>query len=116
MSELRGWEITLFPVDALELVLTTKSNQRRLLMAQVQYFDEQVETMPKEKLKAFQFGKLQDLLRKVYASNIFYQTKYKKAGVKLSDLKSLDDLRKLPFTVKKEFEADQTDYRFSAGT
>jgi len=79
-------------------------------MAQVQYFDEQVETMPKEKLKAFQFGKLQDLLKKVYASNIFYQTKYKKAGVQLSDLKSLDDLKKLPFTVKKEFEADQTDY------
>ncbi len=79
-------------------------------MANVQYFNEQVETMPVEKLKALQFSKLQDLLKKVYASNIFYQTKYKKVGVKLSDIKSLDDLQKLPFTVKKEFEADQNDY------
>jgi|EPASupsiteSAE347_1022098.scaffolds.fasta_scaffold07524_2 phenylacetate-CoA ligase len=79
-------------------------------MARVIYYDEQVETMEKDKLREFQFAKLQALLKRVYASNAFYKKKFKEAGIEFSDIKSFDDLKKLPFTVKKEFEEDQKNY------
>jgi phenylacetate-CoA ligase len=76
-------------------------------MAEVDYFDRRVETASRDETAAFQFQKLRVLLEKVYGSNPFYSQKYSKYGVALSDIRSLDDLPKLPFTTKLEFEKDQ---------
>lgn len=73
----------------------------------VEYFDERVETASKDEMTMLQFQKLERLLKKVFASNPFYQSKFDRHGITLSEIRSMDDLSKLPFTVKKELEEDQ---------
>jgi phenylacetate-CoA ligase len=76
-------------------------------MAAIEYFDPKVETASRDETGTLQFKKLEALLRKVYASNSFYRNKFSQFGIGLSQIRSLDDLRKLPFTMKREFEEDQ---------
>ncbi len=76
-------------------------------MIRVEYFDEKVETASRDEMAALQFQKLQTLLKKVYATNRFYRNKFDSIGITPSEVRSIDDLHKLPFTVKKEFEKDQ---------
>jgi phenylacetate-CoA ligase len=76
-------------------------------MAEIEYFDQEVETASQDETGTLQFKKLEALLRKVYASNSFYRNKFSQFGIGLSQIRSLDDLRKLPFTTKREFEEDQ---------
>jgi phenylacetate-CoA ligase len=79
-------------------------------MKKVEYFDQNVETASRDDLAILQFQKLKTLLQKVYASNPFYQKKFSHHGITLSEIRSLDDLAKLPFTVKKDFEEDQHEH------
>ncbi|MBM4340464.1 MAG: phenylacetate--CoA ligase [Deltaproteobacteria bacterium] len=79
-------------------------------MGVVEYFDQQVETASRDKLARLQSKKLDAMLKKVFASNPFYQNKFKTAGIALSDVRSVEDLHQLPFTVKKEFEKDQEEH------
>ncbi|MDY6910120.1 MAG: phenylacetate--CoA ligase [Thermodesulfobacteriota bacterium] len=60
------------------------------------------ETMPREALEAIQLRRLQNTLQRVYATVPFYRAKFDEAGVKPSDIQSLDDLRRLPFTTKQD--------------
>jgi len=58
--------------------------------------------MSRERLCALQLEKLQVLLDQVHGPNRFYTKKWKQAGVTPSDIRSLSDLSKLPFTYKSE--------------
>ncbi|MEA1969044.1 MAG: phenylacetate--CoA ligase [Thermodesulfobacteriota bacterium] len=60
------------------------------------------ETMPREALKAIQLTRLRATLSKVYATVPFYQESFKKAGITPSDIRSLDDLQRIPFTTKQD--------------
>jgi phenylacetate-CoA ligase len=71
------------------------------------YFDPEVETAPSERLREIQFRKLKEVLDAVCRHNRFYQRKFQKHGVVLEEIRSLDDIRKLPFTYKKDFQEDQ---------
>ncbi len=72
-----------------------------------EYYDKEVETAPREVIEKIQFTKLKLLLDKVYRSNPFYIKKFKTYGVKPEDIKNLNDIVKLPFTSKIEFQEDQ---------
>jgi len=76
-------------------------------MTKDEYFDQKEETASRDEIELLQFQKLEILLKKVYASNSFYRKKFDDFGITPSDIRSLNDLPKLPFTVKKEFEEDQ---------
>jgi len=76
-------------------------------MGEVEYFDKKVETASRDETVMLQFKKLVDLLKKVFASNPFYKGKFKQHRVHLKDIRNPDDLQKLPFTIKREFEEDQ---------
>ncbi len=65
-------------------------------------FDIEYETMPREALAAIQLRRLQTTVERVYATVPFYRKKYDEAGVKPSDIKSLDDIQRLPFTTKQD--------------
>ncbi len=60
------------------------------------------ETLPREALEAIQLRRLKNTVERVYATVPFYKRKFDEAGVKPEDIKSLDDLRRLPFTTKQD--------------
>ena len=64
--------------------------------------DQPWENAPRERLRELQWQKLRELLRIIFGANRFYTQKWRNAGVEPGDLKSLADLRKLPFTEKSE--------------
>jgi phenylacetate-CoA ligase len=69
------------------------------------FFHEEIETLSKEKLQALQLQRLQALVERAYHQNQFYRNLYNEAGVKPSAIRSLEDIRKLPFLEKKTVRA-----------
>src|SRR4030043_919820 len=76
-------------------------------MTGTQYSIQKVESSTRDELALIQIQKLETMLKKVYTANPFYQNKFNHFGINPSEIKSIDDLHKLPFTIKKEFEEDQ---------
>ncbi|MFQ5578832.1 MAG: phenylacetate--CoA ligase family protein, partial [Anaerolineae bacterium] len=77
------------------------------------YFNQKIETMPREQLARLQTEKLQALLAELYGKNRFYTAKLKEAGAEPGDVTSLADLRRLPLTTKRELVAAQGDDPFA---
>jgi phenylacetate-CoA ligase len=65
-------------------------------------YDEEFETLPREALEAIQLKRLQRVVEKVYATVPFYKKAFDEKGVKPDDIGSLEDLQKLPFTMKQD--------------
>jgi phenylacetate-CoA ligase len=65
-------------------------------------FDIEYETMPREALEAIQLRRLQATLARAYAAVSFYRQQFDQAGLKPGDIRSLKDLRKIPFTTKQD--------------
>ena len=68
----------------------------------MQYFNQAVETMPREQLQALQLDKLRALLSQLMGRNRFYTKKWIESAVAPDDIRSLADLAKLPLTGKSE--------------
>ncbi len=83
------------------------SNSTLTLDRKVTYFDETVETLPREQLAELQFRKLKAMMAELWGKNRFYTAKWKAAGVTPDDIVSLADIAKLPITTKKELVEDQ---------
>ena len=66
------------------------------------YFNKEAETMPREQIKELQSERLVALAKKVYDNVPFYKKKFDEMGLKPEDIKGLDDIVKLPFTVKQD--------------
>ncbi|RJR46244.1 MAG: phenylacetate--CoA ligase family protein [Desulfobacteraceae bacterium] len=66
------------------------------------------EAASRGEIRALQEQKLLGLLRKV-SGNPFYRRKYEECGINLERVRSLDDLKMLPFTYKRDFQKDQTE-------
>ena len=64
--------------------------------------DPEIECMSREEMKALQSEKLIKQVKNVYENVAFYRKKMDDAGVKPEDIKSIDDIGKLPFTTKEE--------------
>ncbi len=65
-------------------------------------YDEEFETLPREALEAIQLKRLQHLAERVYATVPFYKKAFDEKGIKPDDIKCLEDLQKLPFTMKQD--------------
>nr|HOP40609.1 phenylacetate--CoA ligase [Geobacteraceae bacterium] len=66
------------------------------------YYNEEFETLPRPALEALQLKRLQLMLERICANVPFYRDTFKKKGLTPSALKSLDDLRRFPFTLKQD--------------
>ena len=66
------------------------------------FWQKEEECMPRDELRALQLQKLRSLVARVYASVPAYTEALDKAGVKPDDIRSLDDIRRLPFTTKAD--------------
>ena len=62
----------------------------------------QFECMEREELKKLQGERLAKTVKRVYDNVPLYREKMDKAGLKPEDIKTVDDLKKLPFTVKQD--------------
>jgi len=71
-------------------------------MANSKYWNEKVETMSVQDLRKHQLGKLKEQVKHCYNNSAFYQKKFKAAGLKPDDIKTLEDIQKIPFTVKND--------------
>ena len=65
------------------------------------YWEEAIETMPREKLEALQLERLKKSVEKASGS-IFYGDLFKKIGLDPKGITSLEDIRKIPFTTKDD--------------
>ncbi|MCD6281704.1 MAG: phenylacetate--CoA ligase [Deltaproteobacteria bacterium] len=65
-------------------------------------FNEEFETLPREALEALQLKRLKQVVQRVYHTVGFYRKAFDDAGVKPEDIKTLDDLKRLPFTTKQD--------------
>ena len=69
-----------------------------------QFWDPEIQTMDPEKLAGLQEKRLRDLVRKVLDTPVpLFARKLADAGISSADdLKSLDDIRRIPLTVKQD--------------
>ena len=66
------------------------------------YWNESIETASREQLDKMQLERLQKTVKHVYDNVPLYRDRMDAAGVKPEDVKTLDDLQKLPFTSKQD--------------
>jgi phenylacetate-CoA ligase len=85
------------------------------------FYRPEVQTMPRERIAALQLERLQALVTRIWERPIpFFRRKLAAGGVTPRDVRSLDDLRAIPTTVKDDLRASEAahpplgDYRGSS--
>jgi phenylacetate-CoA ligase len=68
----------------------------------LQYWNEKIETMQREAITGMQTERLQKIVRYVYDNVPHYRNKMEAKGILPGDIKKLEDIRHLPFTVKDD--------------
>jgi len=65
-------------------------------------WNKEIECMSRENMRALQSERLKQLVQHVYQNVAFYRRKMDEIGVKPTDINSIDDIVKLPFTYKTD--------------
>jgi phenylacetate-CoA ligase len=73
------------------------------------YWNPKNETMPREELRQLQLLKLKRMCEWAYAHAPFHRRRFEAAGVHPDQIKSLDDLRRLPMMTRDEWVACQNE-------
>ncbi|RJQ05411.1 MAG: phenylacetate--CoA ligase family protein [Bacillota bacterium] len=79
----------------------------RAMTEERKYWNAEIEGMDPGELRRLESRKLADLAAYVEANSPFYRHKFGRVGVKAGDIRSLDDLERLPFTTKDELRETQ---------
>ena len=66
------------------------------------YFDREAETMPREELERLQLKRLRSSLKDTYDKVALHRDRMKALKVRPQDIRTLEDVRELPFTVKSD--------------
>ncbi|MBN2031872.1 MAG: phenylacetate--CoA ligase family protein [Deltaproteobacteria bacterium] len=69
------------------------------------YWNPVLETLPHEKIRDLQFRKFKNIFEWGYEKSKFHHTLYEKAGITPEDIRSFDDIRRIP-TVEKSMMRD----------
>lgn len=73
-----------------------------------EFFRPDVQTLPREQLRALQEERLRALVHRIFEQPIpFFRDKMKAAGIAPDDIKSLEDLPRIPKTVKQELRDNE---------
>jgi len=79
-------------------------------MEKVIIYKPELETMPRDKLAEYQLHLFRKQMAYVYKRNPMYKRKFDEARVRPQDIKTLEDVRKVPFTTKEELRRSQEQY------
>ncbi len=71
------------------------------------YWNEEIETIPREELEAYQLEQLKVQITEAYEHSPYYRKRFEEAGVTPDDLQSLDDLLKFPILTKHDVRERQ---------
>ncbi|MGH7325216.1 MAG: phenylacetate--CoA ligase family protein [Candidatus Rokuibacteriota bacterium] len=74
------------------------------------YLEPEIETASRSTLRRFQEERLRAQVAHAYAQSPFYRRKLDAAGVAPADVRTVEDLRRLPFTTKDELKQDQAEH------
>ncbi|HJF33486.1 MAG TPA: AMP-binding protein [Sporosarcina psychrophila] len=66
-------------------------------------YNPQIETMKRDEMESLQLDRLRNTVGAVYKHVDFYREKFEELGIVPEDIRSLDDIAKLPFTNKQDF-------------
>lgn len=66
------------------------------------YFQPEIETASVEQIQSWQQERLISTVKRIYENVPFYRNRMDEAGVCPEDIRTLDDLKKLPFTYKQD--------------
>eukprot|EP00825_Cyclidium_porcatum_P006739 TRINITY_DN13372_c0_g1_i2.p3 TRINITY_DN13372_c0_g1~~TRINITY_DN13372_c0_g1_i2.p3 ORF type:complete len:149 (-),score=3.23 TRINITY_DN13372_c0_g1_i2:81-527(-) len=78
------------------------------------YWDPRIERMPQADLKKMQYKLLKSLVYRLYSFSPFYHDRMKEQKVHPDDIRTLADVRKLPFMFKRELRDNYPDKIFTA--
>ena len=70
-------------------------------MTETHFFEPEIETAPRESIRRMQLEKLQKQVAWACASVPWYRERFRELGVTPDDIRTLDDVKKLPFTDKQ---------------
>jgi phenylacetate-CoA ligase len=76
----------------------------------VKMWRQDLETLPREEFEKRELMLFRRQMDYVIANSPFYRRKYKEAGITSDDIKSMEDLRKVPFTTKTELLRSQEEH------
>lgn len=65
-------------------------------------YNREAETMPTDRLRELQGKRLREMAKRVYEKVPFYREKFDQMGLKPEDIRTIDDITKLPFTNKQD--------------
>ncbi|OPX60013.1 MAG: long-chain-fatty-acid--CoA ligase [Methanobacterium sp. PtaB.Bin024] len=68
-------------------------------------WNEEIECMPPDEMKKLQLKRLQDTVKRAYENVPYYKKRFDEEGIKPEDIKTLDDIQKLPLTTKDDLRA-----------
>jgi phenylacetate-CoA ligase len=71
-------------------------------MEKMPIFNPEIETMTRKTLMELQLERLQIVVNQAYSNVEFYRRKFDEAGLNPDDIKTLDDLQRVPFTHRKD--------------
>ena len=71
-------------------------------MEHEKYWNREIETTPMKELRERQLKKLKHLVKYCYDNIRFYKKRFDEAGLKPRDIGTLEDLQKIPFTIKND--------------
>jgi len=70
----------------------------------------ELETMPRDKLVDYQLNLFRKQMAHLYDRSPMYKRKFDEARVRPQDIRTLEDVRKVPFTTKEELRRSQEQY------
>jgi phenylacetate-CoA ligase len=74
------------------------------------YLEPEIETASRETMTRVQETRLREQVHHAYRSSPFYRRKFDAVGLKPQSIRTLADIRKLPFTTKDELKQSQADH------
>ena len=66
------------------------------------YWNKEAECMGREEMRRLQSERLVKMVKHVYEDSTYYRKRMDECGVKPEDIRSIDDITKLPFTTKQD--------------
>lgn len=69
------------------------------------YWEEEIETMPREQLRELQLKRLRKTIR-IAAHSPYYQKVFNEYGITEDSIRTVEDIRKIPFTTKADMRAN----------